>query len=284
MLNKGLIAAALVMAAWVPQAVAQTSVTADQLSCLPLAHNAVVWARVDNIAPETTVRLYFRRLHDMVEDFYFVKMTPVGQGRYWGVLPKPEDRQLDKHELENAVNDRWAAWWRAKELADDRDPNDDLDQDVIRQRASVGRGLHRHWLDKLSNDDFQRWLETLENEPVEYFVSLHDTAGRLLASSPVQVAEVVEPDECEVDLTEQQLGEASNLVVGETAPWQRDDERVFHWLCDGVVTRIDPFNVKRADAICRTCYPCEALFPTRSIRSGEIFSGGRSYRVSPSKF
>ena len=46
------------------------------------------------------VRLYFRRLNDVVEDLYFVNMLPSDEaGCYWGVLPKPEKRTPDRHEI-----------------------------------------------------------------------------------------------------------------------------------------------------------------------------------------
>lgn len=258
---------------------AQPVVTVENVECVPIGGNAVIWATVNNGVPETTVRLHFRRLHDLVEDFYWVQMTADGNGRYWGVTPKTEDQTLDRHELAEEVETKWAAWWRAKEVADDRDPNDDLDQEVIKERASRGRHEERHWLSEMNDTIFENWLENLENEPVEYFVAVHDAHGNRLGGSRIRVTEV--RDDCEVIMTPAQEGETHNLVVGETAHWQQD-ESVFHWLCDGVVTRVAPEEVKRADVICRTCFPCEPLFPTKPIR-GEVLSEKPSYRVSPSK-
>jgi hypothetical protein len=57
---------------------------------------------------------------------------------------------------------------------------------------------------------------------------------------------------CRVEMTPEQLGEAENLTVGETAYWQKD-EALFHWLCEGIVTRVDPTNVLRGDSACRAC-------------------------------
>ena len=44
------------------------SVVPDQVECIPVGGNGVVWASVNNNRPETSVKLYFRRLHDTVED------------------------------------------------------------------------------------------------------------------------------------------------------------------------------------------------------------------------
>ncbi len=242
------------------QAQGSLTVAAEPVECLPIEDNGVAWARVENNLPDTTVRLNFRRLHDAVEDLYYVHMNPDGPGRYWGVFPKAEDRVLDRHDLietREEIQDehRWAAWWKAKELAEDRDPNDpedeaELDDDYLRERASLGKKIPRDWLGEMDDETFQNWLEQLENEPAEYFVSVHDTEGNQLARSETRVTEVRE--NCRLDLTPQERGEAENLTVGETAHWQRDEE-VFHWLCAGIVTRIDPTQVLRGDGICRAC-------------------------------
>ncbi len=236
------------------------SASAQNVECLPIGANGVAWGQVNNNVPDTTVRLNFRRMHDAVEDLYYVQMNPGSPGRYWGVFPKAEDRKLNRHELIETREEvqeeyRWAAWWKEKELTEDRDPNDphdeaELDDDLLRERASLGKELPRDWLAKMDDSSFQDWLEQLENEPAEYYVSVHDATGRELARSQTKVTEVRE--NCSVDLSPQERGEAENLTVGETAHWQRDEE-VFHWLCDGIVSRIDPTNVLRGDGICRAC-------------------------------
>lgn len=236
------------------------SVEAADVECLPIEDNGVAWARVLNNVADTTVRLNFRRMHDAVEDLYYVRMRPAGQGRYWGVFPKAEDRELDRHDLIETREEiqeahRWAAWWREKDSSDHRDPNDpqdelEIDDDLIRERASLGKKLPRDWLAEMDDPTFQSWLEQLENEPAEYYVSVHDAEGRQLARSKTRVTEVLR--NCRVDLSAEERGEAENLTVGETAHWQRD-ESVFHWLCAGIVTRIDPTNVLRGDGICRAC-------------------------------
>jgi hypothetical protein len=55
-----------------------------------------------------------------------------------------------------------------------------------------------------------------------------------------------------VPLDARQRGQANNLVVGETAPWEIG-RNVFHWECDGIVTRRDYQGILRADEICRAC-------------------------------
>lgn len=230
-------------------------IVSEDVSCLPIEDNGVGWARVDNNIPDTTVRLNFRRLNDVVEDMYYVKMHPAGEGRYWGVFPKTEDRILDRHDLEERRDDRqeeyeWALWWREKQDSDHRDPNDELDEDLIRERASLGKQVSRDWLAAMDNETFQAWLEQLENEPAEFYTSVHDAKGRMIAKSKTKVIEVLES--CRPDLTPQQLGEAQNLTVGESAHWQRGED-VFHWLCDGIVSRINPNMVKRSDEHCRAC-------------------------------
>ena len=236
------------------------SVEAEDVECLPIEDNGVAWANVANNVPDTTVRLNFRRMHDAVEDLYYVFMNPDGDGRYWGIFPKAEDRVLNRHELIETREEiqeeyRWAAWWREKEKSDDRDPNEpqdpaELDNNLLRERAELGKKLPRDWLAQMDDAEFQDWLEQLENEPAEHYISVHDANGRQLARSPTQVTEVRK--NCRVDLSPQERGEAENLTVGETAVWQRD-EAVFHWLCDGIVSRIDPTDVLRSDGVCRAC-------------------------------
>jgi len=275
------------------------SVAAEQVACVPIGGNAVAWAKVENNLPDTSVRLFFRRLHDVVEDFYWVDMYPDGAGRYWGVFPKAEDHPLARHELlrdrEAATTapdredqaSRWAAWWRAKDRSDDRDPNQDLDQALIRERATLGKRFERDWLAKLDDADFEAWLERQINEPTEYFAAVVDSQGRALAQSKVLAAEVKSPDDCDPVFTPQQAGEKENLTVGETGGWQRD-KPVFHWLCDGVVTRYDPFFIKRPDDVCRACviawwHKKEFLVPLVTVPPAVIITQFNNDPVSPSR-
>lgn len=273
-------------------------VETEQVECIPIGGNALGWARVENNLPDTSVRLFFRRMHDVVEDFYWVDMHSDGDGRYWGVFPKAEDKPLDRHELESdraAVkrgpqddddDHRWAEWWRAKDASDDRDPNDDLDDELIRERASVGRRYDRQWMEKLDDPEFEAWLEDQVNEPAEYFVAIVDSQGRAVAQTDVFATEVRKPDNCDPVFTPQQAGEKENLTVGETGEWQRG-KPVFHWLCDGVVTRVDSFFIKRADDVCRACVVAwwqkkDLLIPLVAIPPAIVITQFDPDPVSPS--
>lgn len=230
-------------------------VAVDAVRCLPIEEHAVVTARVSGEPGGSTVRLYFRRLHQEVEDFYYVEMKPRGGGQYWAALPKPADEELDVEELADTDDDDerdnpWAAWWLAKERSDDRDPNDDLNERIIEERATLGRRIDRDWMVSQSLDDLQEYLEGLENESAELYAAIVDPTGRELARSPMTSTLVTEG--CRVSLTAEERGRAHNLDVGETAPWQVG-RQVFHWLCDGIVTRIDPRGVERVDDVCRAC-------------------------------
>jgi len=258
----------------------KTTVTADRVQCVPAGANAVVQATVVDNQPDTRTRLFFRRMNDVVEDLYFVEMYPEGEGRYWAVMPKAEKRKLDRHEIERrrdeaAANSPEAIWWREKEASDDRNPTKDLDQAEIAERASVGKTEQRDWMNTLSDQQFEQWLDTLEYEPVEYFAAVFGPTGDLIARSPMMIGEVRSESDCHVELTPEQLGEAQNLVVGETAAWQRG-KAVFHWLCDGVVARVNPDGVKRPDETCRTCVPC--------INQATVLNYTVGGAVSPSDF
>jgi len=88
------------------------------------------------------------------------------------------------------------------------------------------------------------------NGEIEYYGVLLDALGREITRSPAIVSKVTA--DCPVKLTPQQYGAAQNLTVGETSSNQPKN-RVLGFLCDGIVTRVDTRNVKRADEICRTC-------------------------------
>jgi hypothetical protein len=260
---------------------AEPTVEADQVACIPVRSNGIVWATVTGVQPGASIRLYFRRLNNVVEDLYFLNMLQSSEsGRYWGMFPKPEKRKPDRHDIEQQRDpivdaNRWAAWWRQKEASVHRDPNDDLDDDKIRERASRGKLEDRHWMNQMSDEQFQKWLEKLEYEPAEYFVAVVGPSHQIVAQSPMMVVEVKSQSECRVELTPEQEGEAANLLIGETAPWQVG-EPVFHWLCDGVVTRIGENRVKRADEACRGCVPC--------ISSAAVLTNAPGQGVSPNQF
>lgn len=259
--HKFLAAIAVLVSGVAGSATAQTpTITVDSLECIPLEQHSIVTAEVADDMPGHTVRLYFRRLHEEVEDFYWVPMHPAN-GKYWAALPKPENYGLDRHELADnadaapAQRDsewEWASWWKAKELSGHRDPNNDLETEIIEERARVGSGKTRDWM--LAQDDqrLESWLENLDNEPVEYYAAVYDSSGVLVAASETAVAPVVAARDCPVDFNQQQAGTANNLTIGESAAWQQG-RKIFHWLCDGVVTRVDYRDVPRADEVCRAC-------------------------------
>lgn len=227
-------------------------VRVEPIPCLPLEGNAPVFVKVEPEPAGAEVRVYFRRLSVEVEDFYYVVARPSGDGGYWAVLPDPEDRKLTKKDLRGESEHAWAKWWRAKENLDSRNPNGDLSDQVIRERATLGKREKRAWLDTRDDASFQRWLEQLQNEPAEIWAAAYDPHGKQLGRSELFIIEVKKEKECPVTLTPQQDGYASNLTVGETREWQAG-EQPFHWECDGLVTRIDPAGILRADESCRAC-------------------------------
>ncbi len=260
----------------------RAAIEVHDVACLPKEDNGAVYADVRGIRLGDQVRLYFRRLHHLTEDFYYVPMDPVRADRYVGVLPKPHDRKLKRTELEDgrdasAPDDAWARWWRTKDASVSRDPNDDLDADRIEREATVGgkaEPLQRTWMQSASPEELQEWLEALVNEPAEYYVAVFDAAGTPVTRTEFQRT-VVAPDCPPIEpeavrralpaawaaelgepalahLVARMQGRTQVLTVGETAPWQRG-EGVFHWKCDGVVTRIDPEGIYRPDEVCRAC-------------------------------
>ena len=235
-------------------------VNVDQLPCLPQGEHGVVGARVANEVPGTEVRLYFRRLHSVVEDFYWVEMEPAGAGEYWVVLPAPTDdetvrrnlrRSRDRERIPEEEDYPWAAWWLVKDTSTDRNPNGDLDDDEIRERASVGKQHPRDWMRGMDPAALEDWLRRQRYEPAEYYAAVVAPGGTLLARSPVLVAPVT--DDCDMELDLRQQGMAENLVIGETAVWQEEEGEVFHWRCDGIVSRVDFAGILRVDRTCRVC-------------------------------
>ena len=70
--------------------------------CLPKAANGVVAVTVKPETGLSSVRVYFRSVGS--PDFYFLEMRSEGRGRYWAVLPRPEDRTASA-DLQIAVRD-----------------------------------------------------------------------------------------------------------------------------------------------------------------------------------
>ena len=88
------------------------------------------------------------------------------------------------------------------------------------------------------------------NQMIQYYGALFDASGKEIARSQILKGEVKR--DCHIELTPQQRGVAQNLTVGETTADQSHGG-VMGFLCDGVVTRVNTNNVRRADDFCRTC-------------------------------
>lgn len=265
---------------------AQT-IALGELGCLPTGDNGVATVAIDPApAAEVQVRLYFRRMNLEVEDFYFSVMEPTGGGNYWGLFPQPESTDFPERKLEDAEKDEdlWAQWWRAKESSDHRDPNSDLDRDLIVERASLGKKEKRDWMAALDDAELERWFRAQRREPAEYFVALHDPSGREIVRSEQKIVPV--RDDCSASLTPQQAGMAANLTVGETSSWQFG-KPVFHWECTGVVSRLDSLRVLRGDEACRACvvgwWPLAAGAGALGLVSVTDDDPGGPNEISPSR-
>jgi hypothetical protein len=197
-------------------AAAQEVTVESPPDCLPLEYNGVLTAKVSPDVAASSVRLYFRRLNP-VGAFYYDEMFASGGGNYWTVFPKPEDRK------QHLLTDDW--------------------YEVLKDRNWM-EGHDREWLED--------WLEAQEQEAAEYYVAVYDASGNLLGRSPASLVEVWPADRCHEPLTPAQTGWAENLTVGETTEVQAR-RCLFHWLCDGVVTRISWERILRPDECCRAC-------------------------------
>ena len=99
----------------------------------------------------------------------------------------------------------------------------------------------------MSDEEARAFLASLRTEPIEYYATLHDRNGDELAGSRTEIAPVT--SDCQTAAASLR-GRETSLIVGETASWQQDIG-LYHWLCDGVVTRIDPAGVLVNDGTCR---------------------------------
>lgn len=248
-------------------------ITVNEVACVPTEDNAPVTAQVTDLPEEGNVFLFFRRMHDITEDFYYVQMVQAEDGSWWATFPKPEDQNLEPRSLDGAENPdtAWAAWWNVKETSADRNPNDDLDQQAIDTRSGLGRQVPRQWMLDMEGAALQSWLAGLRNEPVEFYVAVADAEGDRLAQSELMVANVYE--ECVVSLTREQEEFADDLTIGATAVWQ-DDETVFHWLCPGIDERIDSDQDRHRDVYCGAvaALPRTVLIPA-GVVAGTVLGG-----------
>ena len=193
------------------------AVAVESLECLPNEWNAVLTASVNpDIQASDQVRLYFRRLNP-TGAYYWIELNAAGGGDHWIVFPKPEDRRQQQ------LTDEW---W---EILQSRDWMD---------------GKNREWLED--------WLDSQDHEAAEYYVSVVNSSGTETARSKSLLVPVRDRDDCRTGLDPFQAGQADNLTVGETTELQYGHE-VFHWLCDGIVTRVGYEGILRGDEICRAC-------------------------------
>jgi hypothetical protein len=194
------------------------TLTVEGLECIPGGEHQLVSATAEGLSPSVRIRIYFRRLNPE-GSFYYVAGHATDAESVWGTLPKP------KNEGQQELTDEWWA--------------------VLKTRDWMQyRGRNRQWLED--------WLEQQSDEAAEVFAALVDADGRMLERSEVQLVPVRHPDQCTVTMDPVQAGEANNLTVGETDPIQADRE-LFHWQCDGVVTRMSPEEILKADTACRGC-------------------------------
>ncbi len=230
------IAAAGVALALTPVAwAAEPTFDLTPIECLPLEANAVLEAAVGGLEGGDDVRLYFRRLNP-VGAFYYVGSAASGDDRYWTTFPRPENRE--QHHLTDD-------WW---EILETRDWMKDRDRD---------------WLED--------YLEDQGQEAAEYYVAVYDAAGEVRGRSETQLVSVLDED-CREPLTPRQRGWADNLTVGETSTAQADKE-VFHWLCDGIVTRIDTERILHPDEFCRACVVGFGFVPPLASVASGVVSG-----------
>lgn len=244
MLMKRLVYPALLLVWAAASAAEAQSVSAEPVACLPREANAIVTATVrPEIKRSQAVRLHFRRLNP-AGGYYWVEMLPAGGGAYTALLPKPEDQD------QQGLTDEW---WEILE--------------------------RRDWM-RVENRD-RDWLadffENQEHEAAEYYVSVVDAEGNEIARDETRLTEVQDRDDCVVGLTRHEFGLSQSLVVGETLESQRDRE-VFHWLCDGIVSRVDSGNVLRPDALCRACVVA-GFFPP--VAAGAIVAGTAIQKREP---
>jgi hypothetical protein len=235
MMSRLLTPACLVVACMGSALGAQPAFDVEQISCLPLENNAVLRATVGSLEGGDEVRLYFRRLSP-VGAFYYVAMLPSGAGKYWTTFPQAEDRE------QQHLTDEW--------------------YDILKDRDWM-QGHDRDWLDDYLRDQGQ--------EAAEYYVAVIAGDGAVRGRSKTMLTSV-RGNDCFEPLTPQQAGLAQNLTIGETSSAQEDKE-VFHWLCAGIVTRIDPMNVLHPDEYCRACVVGFGFVPPIASAAAGVVSG-----------
>lgn len=124
---------------------------------------------------------------------------------------------------------------------------------------------------------------TDENHQVEVYATQVNPAGEEVGP-PSAVMRIPVTRDCDVRLTSHERGMAQNLAVGETDPGQFDRD-VWGFLCDGIISRIDPEGVLRADGICRRCIVAWWDKPEGLVPAAVLLGGGTMIAVeaSPSR-
>lgn len=124
---------------------------------------------------------------------------------------------------------------------------------------------------------------TDENHQVEVYVAQVNPAGEEVGTASETELIPVTRD-CDVRLDTRERGMAENLVVGETDPEQIDRD-VWGFLCDGIISRIDPEGVLRADGICRRCIVAWWDKPEGLVPAAVLLGGGTTIAIeaSPSR-
>lgn len=124
------------------------------------------------------------------------------------------------------------------------------------------------------------------NREVEVYAALVDPAGAVVARTASRTVPV--RGGCEARLSPKEQGTAESLVVGETVASQKG-KGILAFECDGIVTRIDPAGVRRADEVCRACVVAwwqkkEILIPIVAAGLvGIIVEDGEEPEPSPSR-
>lgn len=131
-----------------------------------------------------------------------------------------------------------------------------------------------YWVEMAAEGGGRWWATppkpTDENHQIEYYAATVGPDGEVIARSEPVVTPVTE--DCDVELTAKERGMAENLVVGETAEEQMNED-VLGFLCDGIISRVGPNGVMRADSICRRCIVAwwdrrDALVPAAAVVGG----------------
>jgi len=121
-----------------------------------------------------------------------------------------------------------------------------------------------------------------DTEKVDMRLVVQDDEG-LETSGAMKIVEV---KSCDADLTDEQERYADNLVVGETALAQQDEE-VFGFQCEGIISRLEPDGDLRPDEACHAVLL--ALFPAKERLLLLVpflwppIEGGEPREVSPAR-